>query len=54
MRQISSENEKKRALDILEKAFQCSPGITWMIGKERSQKKIRIFLSMFLLSQHYI
>lgn len=49
MKQISSENEKKRALDILEKAFQCSPGITWMIGKERSQKKIRIFLSMFLL-----
>jgi hypothetical protein len=44
---IHNTQDKKRALDILERAFCSSPGMLWMLpGKD--QKKLRTFLSFFL------
>lgn len=48
MELIESELQKKRALDILSKAFCESPGITWMIGKNKKGKKVKALLSLFL------
>jgi hypothetical protein len=44
MNQIQTVQEKKRALDILEKAFINSKGMTWMI-KRKSKTNLRVFLT---------
>lgn len=46
MNHIQTLTEKNRALDILEKAFITSPGVTWML-KKRNRKSLRVFLSAF-------
>ncbi len=48
MQLIESETQRTRALDILSKAFYESPGITWMIGETKKEKKIKSLLSIFL------
>lgn len=49
MQIIESEMQKTRALTILNKAFHESPGITWMLGENKNDKKLNTFLSIFLL-----
>jgi hypothetical protein len=48
MQLIQSEIQKNRALEILSTAFYTSPGITWMIGENQKEKKIKKLLSLFL------
>ena len=44
---IKSNTDKSRALDILEQSFASTPGINWIIGKYRSKRTLRTFLSIF-------
>jgi len=44
MNQIQNIKDEKRAIDILEKAFINSKGMTWML-KRKNKKNLRIFLS---------
>jgi len=44
---IRNIQDKKRALDIMERAFCYSPGMHWMLPV-KNQKKLRAFLSFFL------
>lgn len=46
MNPIQNKQDKNRALDIMEKAFIDSTGMTWML-KRNSKKHLRIFLSFF-------
>ncbi len=52
MQLIQSEIQKTRALTILNKAFHESPGITWMLGENKNDKKLNTFLSIFLLEAY--
>lgn len=45
MEQIKTVSDKQRALVILEQAFNSSPGMNWMLGKKRSNRSLRTFLS---------
>ena len=47
MNQIKNKKDRNKALDILEKAFINSKGMTWMI-KRKNNKNLRIFLTYFL------
>jgi hypothetical protein len=47
MIQIQHTTDKKRALDILQKAYCQSQGLGWMI-KKCDAKKMRIFISFFM------
>lgn len=47
MQKITNLNEKNRALDILESAFESSPGMNWMLKKRIAKKQLRNFLSFF-------
>lgn len=47
MDQIQNKKDKNRALDILEKAFINSKGMTWMI-KQKNKKNLRTFLTYIL------
>lgn len=48
MELIKSEIQITRALTILNKAFHKSPGIVWMLGETKNDKKLNILLSVFL------
>lgn len=46
MDQIRNKTDKKRAIDIMEKAFINSQGMTWML-KQKNESSLRMFLSYF-------
>ena len=46
MNPIQNKQDKNRALDIMEKAFIGSTGMTWML-KRNNKNNLRIFLSFF-------
>ena len=46
MNLIKNKQDENRALDIMEKAFIGSTGMTWML-KRNSKANLRIFLSFF-------
>jgi hypothetical protein len=46
MNQIQNNIDKKRAIDIMEKAFINSKGMTWML-KHKNGNNLRMFLSYF-------
>lgn len=48
MKAVQTKEEKARALEILEKAFNRSPGIIWMLGEKCNRRKTQKLLSVFL------